>query len=337
MLIAVNYHYVRPRFDAPYPGIHGITPDQLRRQLELLGNVGTFVSGDEVMRTVQSDASLPARSFIVTFDDGLREQYEHALPILTQLGIPAIFFVNTHPLAARRVSAVHKLHLVRANRPPEWVDQRVEALARSQGVEWDCTKLAADARSHYQYDTPGAARLKYLLNVALPRQTSEQLVRQLFREQFGDAEAEVSSELYMTIDHLRDLSTRGYLGSHAHEHLPLGALPPAASRQQVHLASQLIDQWTGRRPFALSYPYGTRASFSAAVLGAASEAGICFAFTMERAANRDLTRPLLLARLDNNDAPGGKSSAWKVERLFDEIAPSKWTLDEKDCSCSVSC
>ena len=26
MLIAVNYHYVRPVFDLPYPGIHGITP-----------------------------------------------------------------------------------------------------------------------------------------------------------------------------------------------------------------------------------------------------------------------------------------------------------------------
>src|SRR2546421_7479219 len=45
-------------------------------------------------------------------------------------------------------------------------------------------------------------------------------------------------------------------------------------------------------------------------------AGFRVGFTMERALNRTLEEPLLLGRLDANDAPGGK-------RPLDEIPPAR--------------
>jgi hypothetical protein len=62
MLIAVNYHYVRPSFDEPYPGIHGVTPAQLDSQLRQLGEAGEFVSGEDVRRAVLGPTELPARA-----------------------------------------------------------------------------------------------------------------------------------------------------------------------------------------------------------------------------------------------------------------------------------
>lgn len=47
MLIAVNYHYIRESFEAPYPAIFGKTPAELRSQLEQLGKAGSFVSADQ--------------------------------------------------------------------------------------------------------------------------------------------------------------------------------------------------------------------------------------------------------------------------------------------------
>src|SRR5205823_7871916 len=107
MLIVVNYHYVRPTYDLPYPGVHGVTPAQLEAQLRLLATVAEFVSGQQVREAVRGTGRLPPRAILVTFDDGLREQFEHGVPVLRRLGIPAVFFVNTHPIASATVSSVH--------------------------------------------------------------------------------------------------------------------------------------------------------------------------------------------------------------------------------------
>src|SRR5262245_6371803 len=116
-LIAVNYHYIRQSFDDPYPAIHGIEPGQFEEQLRLLSQVGNFVSADDIRSAVRAENGLPDRAFLITFDDGLREQYEWAWPILTKLSIPAIFFINTGPIANRKVSGVHKIHLLRSQMP----------------------------------------------------------------------------------------------------------------------------------------------------------------------------------------------------------------------------
>ena len=54
-VIAVNYHYVRPAFDHPYPGIHGITPGEFRVQLETLSRLGTFVSGSMIRSAIRGE------------------------------------------------------------------------------------------------------------------------------------------------------------------------------------------------------------------------------------------------------------------------------------------
>src|SRR5262245_799072 len=99
MLAAINFHYVRPRFDAPFDGIHGVTPSQLEEEIRRLARVVSFVSGRQIADAARGRTPLPERAVVVTFDDGLREQMEHALPVLNRLGVPAMFFVNTAPIA----------------------------------------------------------------------------------------------------------------------------------------------------------------------------------------------------------------------------------------------
>ncbi len=167
MLIAVNYHYVRPTFDAPYPGIHGITPAQLESQLKLLAGIGTFTSAAELRAAVRGERPLAERAFIITFDDGLREQYEHARPVLRRLGIPAIYFINTRPIETATVSPVHKIHLLRAHVAPAEFNQRLARAAAERGIELSDDEACQRGIEHYKYDEPQAARLKYLLNFVL--------------------------------------------------------------------------------------------------------------------------------------------------------------------------
>src|SRR5258708_2694297 len=119
MLVAVAYHYIRDSFDSPYPSILGLTPDELSSQLDRLGRIAPFVSQKDVADAIAGRRKLPERCWLLTFDDGLREQYDVAWAMLNRRGIPAVFFVNTEPIFEGKTATVHKLHILRSLVSPQ--------------------------------------------------------------------------------------------------------------------------------------------------------------------------------------------------------------------------
>ncbi|MFN7827856.1 MAG: polysaccharide deacetylase family protein [Acidobacteriota bacterium] len=322
MLIAINYHYIRPRYDAPFPGIHGITPEEFEGQLLLLSRYGRFVGMDEILAALDGRRQLPARAFVVTFDDGLREQYEQAWPRLCRLGIPAIFFANTRPIAEERLLDVHKIQLVRAWNAPGML---LEGMVR-RGLLSPArlSSIREVALTHYNYDAPEVACLKYALNFVLTPADRAELIDGCFDERFEGAEGSLSRQLYLGPAELRRLSEAGCLGSHGDDHRPLGLLDPAEARRDLARSLERLTSWTGRRPVALSYPFGSHEACAPHVAVSAAELGIRFGFTVERAGNDNLEQPLHLARFDCNDLPGGKAAGWNGETLFREIPVREW-------------
>lgn len=324
MLIVVNYHYIRPAFDNPYPSIFGITPSQLKSQLEILGKVGIFVSSEQIRDAISGVRDLPRRAILVTFDDGLKEQFENARPVLKGLGIPAIFFVNTAPIAGNTVSQVHKLHILRAEISAAEFRAMLERHASFMGMDLSIEGDSAEARAQYPYDTPENAQLKYFLNFVLPLPERDQIIETCFNEIFPEREARISKGLYMDPEQVKTLADEGCLGTHGHQHLPLGLLPAPVAEEQLGLSLSCLKEWTGDQTFALSYPYGSRDACSAEVGRIATELGISFAFTMERAGNSSLANPLHLARFDSNDLPGGSSSMFTLANLFETVPVASW-------------
>lgn len=91
MLIVSNYHYVRDNFDSIYPSIVGITPNEFRKQLVLLKNQGDFINPNYLVENLKEVLESKYNYFLITFDDGLKEQFKNALPIMDELNVPALF------------------------------------------------------------------------------------------------------------------------------------------------------------------------------------------------------------------------------------------------------
>lgn len=98
------YHHVLPEGDAAgLSAEDGLffrhSPEAFRFHLEELRRRGyRFGSVEGLVRKIHDGIAEDDRSAFVTFDDGWRNQYEHALPILRARGIPATFFVTTDHL-----------------------------------------------------------------------------------------------------------------------------------------------------------------------------------------------------------------------------------------------
>lgn len=114
MLAVGNFHYIRKDFKAAYPSIFGVTPGQFRNQLKELAKYGKFVSQEDILNGIPKDE----KAILISFDDGLKEQFKLAKPILDEMKIPFICFVNTSNFAEQKVSLVHQIHLLRSKIAP---------------------------------------------------------------------------------------------------------------------------------------------------------------------------------------------------------------------------
>lgn len=84
------YHHV----GLPRAGRFSVTPAQFAEQLKWLRDQGYHsVSIDDIAAALQGGPPLPPKPIAITFDDGWSDQYDIALPLLSEFGFKATFFV----------------------------------------------------------------------------------------------------------------------------------------------------------------------------------------------------------------------------------------------------
>lgn len=305
MLTISNYHYIRDNFETEFPSIFGVSPMFFRQQLLLLKRTGVFIHPNDLINNLDEILKSEQNYILITFDDGLKEQYDLALPILTELNIPAIFFINTINFIEKKVSLVHKIHLVRS------VVSTVvlyEKLVYFTGKNLSLPEVKK-AHEFYRFDDNLSAEFKYFLNVLLDYKTQEKFINALFLAYFD--EHEILERLYMKTDEIKELIKLGFVGSHAHSHSPLGLFNLETIRQELTISKSYLESLGNATIAFISYPYGTKEAVSGAVARIAKEVGYEFGFTTKVGINSIESNLLLLNRFDCNDLIGGKN--YKIE------------------------
>jgi len=320
MIIAINYHYIRKDYSNPYPSIYGVTPDAFAKQLDILLKFGKFISQADIKERIQRGDELDNHDieFIITYDDGLREQFDEALPILNQKGIPAVFYVNSSNFENFNFSLVHQIHLLRSQISS---GQFLELLHKQPKTQLN-TIEKEKAFKHYQYDDAETAILKYSLNFKLTYEEQEEIVNQEFSKYFANSE-KLHKQLYMSHEQLKELATLGYLGTHGHTHIPMGLYSKEMISDQINISKNYLEKLTETEIYGVSYPYGSLEACQGDVPLIAEKAGLVYGFTTERAGNFSLSKPLLMSRFNCNDLPGGKSNLF-AELKVELVEKRKW-------------
>jgi peptidoglycan/xylan/chitin deacetylase (PgdA/CDA1 family) len=92
----LTYHRVAPGFPGRPDPTWNVTPQRLRMQLsELLARGYVAWPLRRALEVHMSNKPVPRNVFVVTFDDGYECVYQHALPVLRELSVPATVFLAT--------------------------------------------------------------------------------------------------------------------------------------------------------------------------------------------------------------------------------------------------
>lgn len=116
------YHHVAPRTALPsasdrHPGDGWdfvVSPDVLSAQIGALLDKGLEpISLDDYTAFIKTSRRAPRSKFVITFDDGWRDNFEHAVPVLKSHSATATFFVISSTLreGALQTSHMNVAHL----------------------------------------------------------------------------------------------------------------------------------------------------------------------------------------------------------------------------------
>lgn len=83
--------------------------DALDRHLRWLKRNASVVPLARLVEAIRGGERMPARSTVLTFDDGLWNQAEYGLPLLERYELPATFFVTTDHIGSRRLLWFNRL------------------------------------------------------------------------------------------------------------------------------------------------------------------------------------------------------------------------------------
>lgn len=87
------YHHIGGKYVSPY----NISIKDFAAQMDYLAQHGyTTVSIDQVAAALRGQTALPPCPVAITFDDGFKQQYTNALPILQQHNFKATFYLVTN-------------------------------------------------------------------------------------------------------------------------------------------------------------------------------------------------------------------------------------------------
>jgi len=110
-LLVVMYHGIT-EFRHDPPVWTQLPAEKFRSQLEFLQRHYTLLSLGELVGAIRNGTSLPERAAMITFDDGLRNNYSVALPILRELRVPATIFLTVDLVGSKEILWVDELYLL---------------------------------------------------------------------------------------------------------------------------------------------------------------------------------------------------------------------------------
>jgi hypothetical protein len=212
------------------------------------------------------------RCAAVTFDDGFRDNYEKAFPILKQLQIPATIFLTTGFVESGQAPWFIEFRYLFMQTPKSRLEIKLAGQTQSFPLANPLEKRSAsDMLMNYMQSCPNEERLSILR--LLPSILDVDLTDRL-------------QSLMLTWDQIREMSQNGIsFGAHTVTHPVLTRISPDTLRREVSGSKATIEEKTGLSVNVFAYPFGKRGHYPRSAPMVLKDLGFLCAVTTEPGAN----------------------------------------------------
>jgi peptidoglycan/xylan/chitin deacetylase (PgdA/CDA1 family) len=241
---------------------------RFRQEMEWIKKETKLLSEDDLIDIIYHNKKFNQMCSMVTFDDGYRDNYDLAFPILKELKIPAMFFIPTYHLSKRKVGwwdlvaylIKHSTKDTFTFRGQVYEMDNKKALVKNFILELKA--IEANQIENYIFD------LSLALNLALPDSNLQ------------------SSEL-MTWDQIKIMSDNGMtIGSHSHDHSILSKQDALTLKNQLSKSVEILERNLSKKIRSIAYPVGGYDHFNAETKNITKEIGLQRGFSFLTGVNQ---------------------------------------------------
>ncbi|MDW7775646.1 MAG: polysaccharide deacetylase family protein [Methanosarcinales archaeon] len=223
-----------------------ITPEEFEKQIKYISEKYNVISFDELIEHYQNKSKLPKNSIIITFDDGYKDCYTIAYPILQKYNVSAMFFIATDYINSDDIY---------------WWDKVAYALNNTNITSFSVPEFGA-----YNLENP-VKRLEAKRDICKKlRQINEEdknkiihEIEQILKIKFDD----VNQDLFLNWDEINDMSQNGMeFGAHTCSHAILTRVPNEHAKYEIRNSKSVIEANINKKINVFSYPSGTINDFN---------------------------------------------------------------------------
>lgn len=265
-LSVLFFHSVRHSVDPLAP--HEPTAQRFDTILGWLQRQLTILPLDEAVRRLR-EGRLPPAAGAVTFDDGYRDNFEIAAPILQRRGVPATFFVASGFLDGGIM----------------WNDVVIDALRSTRRDAISLPNLGVPALSLHDWSARAQAVTSILMAIKyLPQDQRDKAAAEVARA----CAVEPPKDLMMSSEQIRSLAAMGFgIGAHTHTHPILARLADTAAEEEIRLGREYLSALVDQPVNLFAYPNGRWLDdFDERHMGIVERAGFDAAFSTEPGVGR---------------------------------------------------
>ena len=281
-LLVINHHRIgnasRTRFDRE---VFSATTEQMDWQIGYLKRRFALVGADEVVELVQRRKPLNRMFVCITFDDGYRDNYCNAFPVLRSHNATAIFFLVPAYVGTATIPWWDEIAYLVRNSPARTLSLQQPA-PLTISLEGDRESAIHTVLQHYK---------------RTDNTSPDEFMRQL-RSAAGCELPQVKRR-FLNWDEAREMERAGMtIGSHTATHRILSQLPAPEQGAELVESRTTLEGQLAHPIETCAYPVGIRSSFDLATEEIAAAAGYQCCFSFYGGVNRDasFTRPMDVLR-----------------------------------------
>lgn len=248
-----------------------VSADLFEAQMAFLARRRNVVSMNELVDALEGGRTPPAGTVVLTFDDGYRDTFDTAAPILARYGLPATLYLATGYVDRGETQWIDRLYAI--------FTRRTRHGLALPGLESRCCDLRVESEASRAYRSV-ADRL--LVATWDDREALLAAVRSQLKPSGAPPRLTLTWD---EVEKLLSFHPRFEVGVHTRGHVDLVTNGGDTARQEIHACVADVERELRREVAHFSFPYGRTNDELCRVV---SEAGLRSAVATEPAA---LIRP----------------------------------------------
>jgi len=250
----IMYHRVGPitNDDCYLPPI---TIDAFREEIEYLHKNYTIISIDTLISKMNS-RQMPKNAVVITFDDGYKDNYTYAYPILEKYGIPATIYLATGGMDTGNLF---------------WFDQLSYLIKNTSAKE-----INIDGLGRYDLTSEQSRCLvaRHICETLKKKSENEKLA--LIEKMKDCCQVRIPNDIgfryYLTWKEIKEMELINF-GAHTVTHPILTRMPLESAKHEIVKSKLEIEEKTGKKITSFSYPNGQIGDMNAQIIDCVKEAG----------------------------------------------------------------